>query len=145
MPRLSKTDLRQVIVEAYDAIGTTAVFVDTQTATNPQHLIVQSVQGILDTWLYIWTLTHGGGAARPQNEYRIQMTGVSSPLKINPTGFTVLIGYEPNLSCFAGFDLTKHTTFMGFPSTEKAMMRSLSDFVQTRCSAISSMRMPSID
>jgi putative restriction endonuclease len=63
--------------------------------------------------VYVWTLTHGGGAARPRNEYRIQLTGVSSPLQMNPRGYTVLVGYEPDLKCFAGFDISKHTRFTG--------------------------------
>jgi putative restriction endonuclease len=61
--------------------------------------------------VYIWTLTHGGGAARPKNEYRIQLTGVAPPLALNPTGPTILIGYEPNTRCFAGFDLSRHKRF----------------------------------
>jgi putative restriction endonuclease len=32
-------------------------------------------------------------------------------LQLNPEGSTILIGYEPNTNCFAGFDLTKHKTF----------------------------------
>lgn len=66
---------------------------------------------MFEMWIYIWTLTHGGGAARPKNEYRIQLTGITPPLQRNPSGPTVMIGYEPNLHCFAGFDLNKHQTF----------------------------------
>jgi hypothetical protein len=54
--------------------------------------------------VYAWTLTFGG---RPSlvNEYRIQMTSVESPLEIAVDGPTVLIGYEPTLRLFGGFDL----------------------------------------
>jgi putative restriction endonuclease len=67
---------------------------------------------------YAWTLTPGG---RPQlaNEYRIQMTSVESPLAVNPDEVTVLIGYEPDLRMFAGFDLARHRTFTtGSPSIQ---------------------------
>ena len=66
---------------------------------------------MFEMWVYIWTLTHGGGAARPKHEYRIQITGITPPLEMNPAGPTLLIGYEPNLGCFAGFDLNKHRRF----------------------------------
>ncbi|HZP00164.1 MAG TPA: HNH endonuclease [Terriglobia bacterium] len=68
--------------------------------------------------VYVWTLTFGG---RPQlaNEYRIQMTSVTSPLSMADDGPTVLLGYEPNLRLFAGFDLSRHRTFtIGSPSIQ---------------------------
>ncbi|MBI4441835.1 MAG: HNH endonuclease [Acidobacteria bacterium] len=68
--------------------------------------------------VYAWTLTFGG---RPSlaNEYRIQMTSVQSPLEISTDGPTVLIGYEPRLNLFAGFDLQRHRTFTtGSPSVQ---------------------------
>lgn len=36
---------------------------------------------------------------------------MTPPLELNPTGPTILIGYEPNLKCFAGFDLSRHKRF----------------------------------
>lgn len=68
--------------------------------------------------VYVWTLTFGG---RPSlaNEYRIQMTSVRSPLQIGTDGPTVLLGYEPNLRLFAGFDVGRHRTFTsGSPSVQ---------------------------
>ena len=47
------------------------------------------------------------------NEYRIQMTSVGSPLRVAENGPTVLMGYEPTLRLFAGFDLIRHRTFTG--------------------------------
>ena len=68
--------------------------------------------------MYIWTLTHGGRPSLP-DEYRIQMTTVTSPLPSNSKGYTVLLGYEPNLRVFAGFDLARHRVFtMGSPSVQ---------------------------
>lgn len=69
-------------------------------------------------WVYAWTLTHGGRQSLPR-EYRIQMTSVSSPLKLNPDGLTVLMGYCPDSGVFAGFDLAKHRVFTeGSPSVQ---------------------------
>ena len=67
---------------------------------------------------YAWTLTFGGRPSLP-NEYRIQMTTVRSPLPFSQGDLTVLLGYEPNLNLFAGFDLTRHRTFTaGSPSVQ---------------------------
>ena len=47
------------------------------------------------------------------------LTTVASPLPLNPTGYTVLLGYEPNLKMFGGFDLRRHCTFTtGSPSVQ---------------------------
>jgi putative restriction endonuclease len=47
------------------------------------------------------------------------MTSVAPPLATNTAGPTVLIGYEPNLNCFAGFDIRKHKNFTaGSPSIQ---------------------------
>jgi putative restriction endonuclease len=47
------------------------------------------------------------------------MTSVSSPLQMGTDGPTVLIGYEPELNLFAGFDLERHQTFTtGSPSVQ---------------------------
>lgn len=114
MPRLPASSLVRTILDAFNDSSTSAVLISPPDA-NPRHFVAQSGSEIVDVWIYMWTLTHGGGSARPENEYRIQLTGVTSPLKRNPNkgGSTILLGYEPNLGCFAGFDLTKHTNFTG--------------------------------
>lgn len=112
MTKLPTALLIQTVLDAFDTGGAAAVLTS-PARTNPRHFMAQSRQGIIDVWVYIWTLTHGGGAARPRDEYRIQLTGVVSPLQRNSRGYTVLLGYEPNLKCFAGFDFLKHTVFTG--------------------------------
>jgi putative restriction endonuclease len=78
---------------------------------NPRRIQVHTSHERVDLWVYVWTLTHGGGAARPASEYRIQLTGVSSPLQEHPAGITILLGYEPGLECFAGFEVERHKKF----------------------------------
>ncbi|MBI4460548.1 MAG: HNH endonuclease [Acidobacteria bacterium] len=47
------------------------------------------------------------------------MTSVKSPLPVEPFEVTILVGYEPNLRVFAGFDLNRHKTFTtGSPSVQ---------------------------
>lgn len=114
MPRLPASILVRSILDAFNDSGVSAVLISPPDA-NPRHFVAQSGSDIVDIWIYIWTLTHGGGSARPEKEYRVQLTGIISPIKRNPNkdGSTILLGYEPNLGCFAGFDLAKHTTFTG--------------------------------
>ncbi len=111
MPKLPAQDLIQAVISAISDSGGTAVSVS-PISKQPRHFLIQYQQNTFDLAVYIWTLTHGGGAARPKDEYRIQLTGVKPPLSSNPTGGpAILIGYEPNLQCFAGFDLSKHRRF----------------------------------
>lgn len=110
MPSLSPSRIVDAIYDAFNECNASTVLVS-DVRGNPRHFVVQSGQSSLDLWVYIWTLTHGGGIARPKDEFRIQLTGVRPPLQLNPEGKTVLIGYEPNTGCFAGFDLAKHRNF----------------------------------
>lgn len=110
MRRLNLNDLTEAILDALTESGATAV-VTSPAQQRPKRFVIQLGQNVLELWVYAWTLTHGGGAARPRNEYRIQLTAVTPPLALNPAGPTILIGYEPRLQCFAGFDISKHTMF----------------------------------
>lgn len=86
--------------------------------TQPRRFIITGQAGPNALTVYAWTLTFGGRPALA-NEYRIQMTSVSSPLQLGVDGPTILIGFEPDLNLFAGFDLERHRTFTtGSPSVQ---------------------------
>lgn len=106
-------DLVQPLLNAFEESGSPAVLLSPRSQRHPRQFVIQIGSEVVEIWVYIWTLTHGGGAKRPVNEYRIQLTGIRQPpLQENPTGGpTLLLGYEPNLNCFAGFDLRKHQVF----------------------------------
>lgn len=110
MPALSPRILAQAIEDAFTDSVASAVLVS-ELRTNPRRFYVRTGEASFPVWLYVWTLTHGGGSARPVDEYRIQLTSVTPPLLENPDGPTLLLGYEPNTKCFAGFDLRKHRNF----------------------------------
>ncbi|MCB0241679.1 MAG: HNH endonuclease [Anaerolineae bacterium] len=110
MPQLDPSSLVAALIAAFDDNNAVAHLVS-NASRNPRRLIVQYESNTMEVWVFIWTLTHGGGAARPRDEFRIQITGVRPPLETNPQGPTLLLGYEPNLGCFAGFDVNKHQTF----------------------------------
>lgn len=110
MPALSSAEIVRAIEDAFTESSAAALLVS-QPRSYPKRFYVTSGELSFPVWIYIWTLTHGGGAARPKDEYRIQLTSVTPPLPENPDGPTLLLGYEPNTGCFAGFDLRKHRTF----------------------------------
>src|SRR3990170_4029917 len=97
MPAFLPRAFVDTILQAIEDSGYACVFVSRRIREHPRKFAVTTPEGdqIL-LWVYVWTLTFGGRPSLP-NEYRIQMTTVSSPLPLNPKGFTMLLGYEPNL------------------------------------------------
>jgi len=61
----------------------------------------------------VWNLTHGGGKARPTDEYRIQITGVNQ-FEQEIGGKTLILGWWKEGEVFAGFDFNKHKGALGF-------------------------------
>ncbi len=110
MAAISPVQIVSAVEDAFIEAGASATLISEQ-RTHPRRFYVVAGESTFPVWVYIWTLTHGGGAARPRDEYRIQLTSVTPPLPQNPDGPTLLLGYEPNTKCFAGFDLRKHRIF----------------------------------
>jgi putative restriction endonuclease len=129
MPALSSSVITDAILKACDDSGAPAALLSKSTK-NPRKLVLATNAGPTEVWVYAWTLTHGGRPALPF-EYRVQKTGVTSPLPLNANGPTVLIGFEPNRGAFAGFDLVQHKVFTpGSPSAQidiRALDRALTD------------------
>ncbi|MBI4329789.1 MAG: HNH endonuclease [Chloroflexi bacterium] len=70
--------------------------------------------------VYMWNVTPGGPPGiRPSGEYRIQLTGVVSPLLVKQDCQTLLLGWFEELGSFAAFDVLRHATFTtGSPSIQ---------------------------
>ena len=60
---------------------------------------------------YIWNLTPGG-KNRPLDEWRIQATGVTE-FQREPSGKTLILGWDDVRGVFVGFDLRKHQGTIG--------------------------------
>ncbi len=110
MPALPPQQIVAAIEDAFTESVSAAV-ITSNVRDHPRRFYVTAGAASFPLWVYIWTLTHGGGSARHADEYRIQITSVTPPLPENPNGPTLILGYEPNTKCFAGFDLRKHRTF----------------------------------
>lgn len=118
MPAVSPNIIVKQLIDAIQQSGGVAAYVSESVRTHPRKFIVSYLGNTHSLWVYVWTLTHGGRVSLP-DEFRIQMTSVSSPLPINPNGLTVLMGYHPDLGVFSGFDLKKHSVFtVGSPSVQ---------------------------
>ncbi len=117
MPAVRPGELAAAIQNAIIESGYAAQLVSS-IRRQPRRFIITGPNAPLALTVYAWTLTFGGRPAL-QNEYRIQMTSVTSPLQTGADGPTVLLGYEPELNLFAGFDLERHRTFTtGSPSVQ---------------------------
>jgi putative restriction endonuclease len=115
MPTVGPRELVDAVLSAVHASGHSAVLLSPVRDHPRKFAVTLDASEALSLWVYIWTLTHGGRPSLP-NEYRIQMTSVSSPLSVNPKGYMVLLGYEQDLGLFAGFDIERHGIFtMGSP------------------------------
>lgn len=117
MPSAPPKEIVSAIQRAFRLSGAIATLTSRPTG-NPRTFYVSTSDGPFELWVYIWTLTPGGRVHLP-NEYRIQMTGVKSPLTFNPKGPTLLLGYHRKSGYFAGFDLRYHREFtQGSPSVQ---------------------------
>jgi putative restriction endonuclease len=121
MPAVNPYTIVNEILDAIHQSGGVAAYVSETTRIHPRKFVISYGDQTYSIWVYIWTLTHGGRVSLP-NEFRIQMTSVTSPLEENPNGYTVLMGYYSDLKMFAGFDIRKHRVFTtGSPSVQIAI------------------------
>lgn len=112
MPRLDKRQLFEKVVQAIQACGWQFIQLSPANA-HPFRLRIFRENEAYTVRIYIWNMTHGGGAARPTDEYRIQITGVSR-FESEPAGKTLILGWWDEASVFAGFDYRKHSGRLGF-------------------------------
>lgn len=107
----NKYDLLDQVVQAINESGWNVLYTASEDE-HPFHLQVYKENESYKIAVYIWHLTHGGGPARPRNEYRIQITGVKQ-FQIFPNEQTLILGYWQEAEVFAGFDVRKHRGLLG--------------------------------
>lgn len=111
MARHNKYDLLEQIVQAINDSGWNVLYT-ASVDKHPFHLQIYKENMSYKTAIYIWHLTHGGGPARPKNEYRIQITGADH-FEIFPNEETLVLGWWKEADVFAGFDVRKHLGKLG--------------------------------
>ncbi len=112
MAKHRKYDLLDIIVQSINDSGWNVLYI----SDISQHPFLIKIYKNEDSYLlrvYVWNLTHGGGAARAIDEYRIQITGADH-FEQNEGEKTLILGWWGEVGVFAAFDFTKHTGKLGF-------------------------------
>lgn len=112
MAKHRKYDLLEVIVQSINDCGWNVLYVGNISEHPFLIKIYKNEQSYL-LRMYVWNLTHGGGSARPKDEYRIQITGVNH-FEQNTGEITLILGWWGEVGVFAGFDYNKHIGKLGF-------------------------------
>jgi putative restriction endonuclease len=104
VPKLNKQQLLDRFVRAIESAGWSVGVIST--SSHPFTLYVYRDHEAFNVLLYIWNITHGGNN-RPADEYRVQVTGVSSIEQ--PAEYkTLILGYWAAQDVFAGWDANFH-------------------------------------
>jgi putative restriction endonuclease len=112
VPRISKRELLRRFELAIQDAGARLIYRSASGQHPASYMIVHHDSRTSRVLLYIWNMTHGGGAARPAHEYRIQITGV--PRFENPQGEkTLILGWSEDFEVFSGFDYRRHSGALG--------------------------------
>ena len=128
MPAANAAVIVGALLEAFSEAGAPAIVLSSD-REHPRRFLVPMESGNEEVWIYVWTLTHGGRPNLP-DELRIQMTGVVSPLRVNPLGATPILGYHQETGAFAGFDLTRHSHFTAGSSSVQVDIACVNEAVQ---------------
>ena len=101
----TKKYLLNLLLDAVDDGGWRSLVAS---AAHPFHLrLFRGDERGFSLHIYIWNCTHGGGSARAEDEYRIQLTGVVP--ERHPGEVTLLLGWHDGYGVFVGWDITKHS------------------------------------
>lgn len=111
MAQHRKYDLLDQVVKAITDSGWNVIYL-TSVAAHPFRMQIYREDESYRVRIYVWYLTHGGGKARPQNEYRIQITGTNH-FEQEIGGKTLILGWWQEAGVFAGFDVRKHLGTLG--------------------------------
>lgn len=128
MPPTSREGINRAILDAIHECGAVGVH-NLSTFAHPREYLVTRDGLHTSLYVYCWNLTSGG---RPSlhYEYRIQMTSVESPLRMNENGHTVLLGFDSERTVFAGFDIGRHQTFTGRSPSVQVSTLTLNECLQ---------------
>jgi putative restriction endonuclease len=111
MAKHRKYDLLDIIVQSVNDSGWNVLYMG-DISHHPFLLKIYKNDESHLLRIYIWNLTHGGGVKRPENEYRIQITGTDHFEQLKGEK-TLILGWWGSVGVFAGFDYHKHTGQLG--------------------------------
>jgi len=112
MTKLRKSELFEIILDSLRKSGWFCLQLSNH-SEHPLRVRVFRQTEAHTVRIYIWNMTHGGGAARPPDEYRIQITGIDH-FEPEIQGKTLILGWWDEAEVFAGFDFRKHSGRLGY-------------------------------
>lgn len=113
MALLTKQALLQRVEEGYRADGWNVLYISAPNE-HPARYRVYRDDMAFNVRVYIWNVSHGGGAARSTAEYRIQITGLGGNQFLpEPDGKTLILGWSEDEQVLAGFDYRRHAGALG--------------------------------
>lgn len=110
MPRLRKADLLGQVEDSIRLSGCSLLFLS-KDRHPARYQVYQHGWGV-QVRVYIWNITHGGGAKRAASEYRIQITGINE-FKPEPDARNLILGWWDDVGAFAGWDIRQHLGPLG--------------------------------
>ena len=110
MALLVKRRLLQVVEHSIRRSGWNLLYLS-PIGTHPARYHVYHEDRSQRVRIYIWNLTRGG-TNRPEDEWRIQVTGVNR-FEQEIDGNTVILGWQDDRGLFVGFDYTRHNERLG--------------------------------
>lgn len=111
MPRLAKAHLFEKVERAIANSGWSIIYLPPKTGTFRRIQVYRGEESYR-LRIYIWNMTHGGGRARPHDEFRIQITGIDR-FEPETGGKTLILGWWDEVGVFAAFDFSKHAGVLG--------------------------------
>lgn len=131
MARLSKTQLLGQFENAVRVSGWNVLFLS-EAGEHPARYRIYSEDDSFTVRVYIWNISHGG-ASRSADEYRIQITGLSTDrFEPEPGGKTLILGYYSEENIFAGFDYSRHSGPLGGSPSFQISLSALQKAVANR-------------
>jgi putative restriction endonuclease len=112
VPRIPFSRLVDEFIDALERFGANVIRANVKDKQRPARIRVRIGGEPIDCWLFLWTITPGGGGpgVRPKNERRIQMTN-NPGMPIRPGIRTILGGWSPEAGAYAFWDARRHTQF----------------------------------
>lgn len=111
MSRLTKAHLFEKVEQAITDSGWNIIYLPSKVG-NPRRIQIYKGEESYRLRIYIWNMTHGGGSARPRDEFRIQITGIDR-FEAEAGGKTLILGWWDEVGVFAAFDFRKHARALG--------------------------------
>ncbi len=113
MARRTKAQLLERVEDGFRSSGWNLLYISNP-GEHPARYRVYREAGGFTACVYIWSISHGGGAERAVDEYRIQVTGVPQNIFQPVSGDkTLILGWWASDEIFAGFDYRRHSSLFG--------------------------------